>query len=106
MEEGFSPDFNWNTLKEDRSVTREQLLQAERVRIEKQIKQDLKDHTLYESSPIKLSNKLSTSDRELLIRELCTRFPGRVLGEDCDGKWRIDPSARMILGNCYYIKFN
>ena len=104
--EGFSPDFNWNTFKEDRSLTREQLLQAERVRIEKQIKQDLENHILYESSPIKLSNKLSTSDHVLLIKELCTRFPGRVLGEDCDGKWCIDPTASVILGSRYYIKFS
>jgi len=104
MEEGqsgFSPDFNWQTLKQTRVTEQDALFVSELRRIERKVTQDAKDSRM-DDSIFTFSAKLSNENTIKLFKELCSRFPGRVWAADSDGRWTIDPN-KIIWGSTYGI---
>lgn len=100
----FSPDFNWDTLKKHRVDNQAAILKSECQRIENLLKEEIK-HPKVKDICFTLSKQLNLTSTTTILKELCTRFPGRVWGEDSEGRWQIKLD-NIQHSNSYIISVN
>jgi hypothetical protein len=99
--EGFSDDFNWNTLKTNSEEAELALYVSEQKRIESVVREAIKLNWMQVS--FEISSKLNLFKRRVLLEQLCTRFPERVFTADLDGKWKYDPKKPDSYGSVFVI---
>jgi hypothetical protein len=74
--EGFSDDFNWNSLKAASEEAERSLFVSEQKRIQNTVIEAMQNNQA--DAFFKFNSKLSISKQRVVLEELCKRFPGRV----------------------------
>jgi hypothetical protein len=99
--EGFSEDFNWNTLKTNSEEAELALYVSEQKRIENLVREAVQNNCA--DAKFKFTRGISTAKQRVLLEELEKRFPKRVWSSDSDGRWTYDPKKPDSYGKVFVI---